>query len=69
MGINVPVASDGSETQAVTVNQNYSRQYSEGGPGRHFASSRSQSDNTADTLNFDASGASTGPTGQQASRG
>ncbi|MDE2226039.1 MAG: peptide-N(4)-(N-acetyl-beta-glucosaminyl)asparagine amidase [Xanthomonadaceae bacterium] len=69
MDINLLVASDGSETQATTVNQNYSRQYSEGGPGGHFASSRSQSDNAADTLNFDANGAFTGPTGQQASQG
>jgi hypothetical protein len=68
MDINVQVADDGSETQATTVGQNYSRQYSEGGPGGHFASNRSQSDNAADTLNFDATGAFTGPTGQQASQ-
>jgi hypothetical protein len=68
MDINVLVASDGSETQATTVDQNYSRQYSEGGPGGHFASSRNQSDNAADTLNFDATGAFTGPAGQQASQ-
>jgi hypothetical protein len=68
MDINVLVASDGGETQATTVNQNYSRHYSEGGPGGHFASNRNQSDNAADTLNFDASGAFTGPAGQQASQ-
>ncbi|MGH8183800.1 MAG: peptide-N4-asparagine amidase, partial [Rhodanobacteraceae bacterium] len=65
MDINVQVASDGSETQATTVAQNYSRQYSEGGPGGYYASSRSQSDSATDTLNFDASGNFTGPTGQQ----
>ncbi|MES2405441.1 MAG: peptide-N4-asparagine amidase [Pseudomonadota bacterium] len=69
MDINVQIADDGSETQATTVSQNYARQYSESGPGGHFASNRSQSDNAADTLNFDASGNFTGPTGQQASQG
>jgi hypothetical protein len=68
MDINVLLADDGSETQATTVAQNYSRQYSEGGPGGHFASNRSQSDHAADTLNFDTTGALTGTTGQQASQ-
>ena len=68
MDINVQVASDGSETQATTVAQKYSRQYSEAGPGGHYASNRNQTDNAADTLNFDASGAFTGATGQQASQ-
>ena len=69
MDINVLVAGDGSETQATTVSQNYSRQYDESGPGGHFASDRTQFDNAADTLNFDSSGAFTGPSGQQASQG
>ena len=69
MDINFQVAGDGSFSQATTVAQDYSRQYSEGGPGGHFASNRSQFDNAADTLNFDASGNFTGPTGQQGSQG
>jgi len=68
MDIKVQVASDGSETQATTVAQNYSRQYSEAGPGGQYASTRNQSDDAADTLNFDASGNFTGPTGQQGSQ-
>ena len=68
MDINVQVADDGSETQATTVSQNYARQYSESGPGGHFSSNRNQSDNSADTLNFDANGNFTGPTGQHASQ-
>lgn len=68
MDINVQLAGDGSETQATTVAQKYSLQYREGGPGGHYAFQRNQSDNAADTLNFDASGAFTGPTGQQASQ-
>ncbi|HJR14316.1 MAG TPA: peptide-N4-asparagine amidase [Rhodanobacteraceae bacterium] len=68
MDIKVQVASNGSETQATTVAQNYSRQYSEAGPGGHYASTRNQSDDAADTLNFDASGNFTGPTGQQGSQ-
>ena len=68
MDIKVQVASDGSETQATTVAQNYSRQYSEGGPGGHYASTRNQSDHAADTLSFDALGNFTGPTGQQATQ-
>ncbi len=69
MDINVQVADDGSETQATTVLQNYTDDYSEGGPGGHYAFNRAQTDSTADTLNFDASGNFTGPTGQQASQG
>ncbi|HKZ09784.1 MAG TPA: peptide-N4-asparagine amidase [Rhodanobacteraceae bacterium] len=65
MDIKVEVASDGSETQATTVAQQYSRQYSEAGPGGHYASTRNQSDDAADTLGFDATGNFTGPTGQQ----
>ena len=65
MDIKVQVAPDGSETQATTVAQHYSRQYSEGGPGGHYASIRNQSDDAADTLSFDATGNFTGPTGQQ----
>ncbi|HEU4857132.1 MAG TPA: peptide-N4-asparagine amidase [Rhodanobacteraceae bacterium] len=68
MDITVQVANDGSETQATTVTQNYARQYSEGGPGGHYTSSRRQSDHASDTLNFDANGTFTGPTGQQASQ-
>lgn len=68
MDINVQVATDGSETQATTVVQNYSLQYSEGGPGGHYAFDRNQSDHAADTLNFDANGNFTGPAGQQASQ-
>jgi hypothetical protein len=68
MDINVLLADDGSETQATTVEQSYSSQYGEGGPGGHFTSNRSQSDNASDTLNFDATGAFAGPTGQQASQ-
>lgn len=65
MDIKVQVAPDGSETQATTVAQHYSRQYSEGSPGGHYASIRNQSDDAADTLDFDATGNFTGPTGQQ----
>ena len=65
MDIKVQVASDGSETQATTVAQNYALQYSEAGPGGHYASTRNQSDAAADTLGFDATGNFTGPTGQQ----
>ena len=60
---------DGSSYQTTTVAQDYSLQDGEAGPGGHYASSRKQTDNAADTLNFDASGAFTGPTGQQASQG
>ncbi|WHZ18334.1 MAG: hypothetical protein OJF55_000483 [Rhodanobacteraceae bacterium] len=69
MDINFQVANDGSQTQATTVAQTFSRQYDEEGPGGHHASNRNQTDNTADTLNFDASGNFTGPTGQQATQG
>lgn len=69
MDINVLVANDDSETQATTVLQNYTDNYSESGPGGHYAFNRAQTDSTADTLNFDASGNFTGPTGQQASQG
>lgn len=69
MDIDVQFPSDGSLSQATTVAQNYSRQYSEVGPGGHYASSRNQSDNAADTLNFDSSGNFTGPAGQRASQG
>ena len=65
MDIKVQVASDGSETQATTVAQDYALQYSEAGPGGHYASTRNQSDAAADTLGFDATGSFTGPTGQQ----
>ncbi len=68
MDIDFEVASDGSQTQATTVAQNYARQYSEAGPGGHYASNRNQTDNAADTLNFDSSGNFTGPSGQQASQ-
>ena len=68
MDINVQLAPDGSETQATTVAQDYSLQYGKAGPGGHYASSRTQTDNTADTLNFDASGNFTGATGQQATQ-
>jgi hypothetical protein len=64
MDIKVQVASDGSETQATTVAQHYSRQYSEAGPDGHYASTRNQSDDAADTLGFGATGNFTGPTGQ-----
>lgn len=69
MDIDVEVAADGSETQATTVAQQYSLQYSDAGPGGHYASSRNQTDNAADTLNFDPSGNFRGPTGQQGSQG
>ncbi|HET9819219.1 MAG TPA: peptide-N4-asparagine amidase, partial [Rhodanobacteraceae bacterium] len=68
MGINVLFSSDGSFSQATTVQQNYSNRYSEGGPGGHFASNRNQTGNTADTLNFDANGNFTGPSGRDASQ-
>jgi hypothetical protein len=68
MDINVQLADDGSETQATTVSQGYSRQYSESGPAGHYKSNRNQSDAAADTLEFDASGALTGTVGQQASQ-
>jgi hypothetical protein len=68
MDINVQVASDGSETQATTVAQNFSLQYSKAGPGGHYSFSRQQTDNTTDTLNFDPEGNFTGPTGQQATQ-
>jgi hypothetical protein len=60
---------DGSSYQTTTVAQDYSLQDGEAGPGGHYASSRKQTDNAADTLNFDATGAFTGPAGQQASQG
>lgn len=69
MDINVQVASDGSETQATTVDQGYTLRYTQGGPGGHYASTRKQTDTAADTLNFDPSGNFTGPTGQQAAQG
>jgi hypothetical protein len=69
MDINVQLADDGSETQATTVLQNYTDNYSEGGPGGHYAFNRAQTDSAADTLNFDPNGNFTGPTGQQASQG
>jgi hypothetical protein len=65
MDIKVQVASDGSETQATTVAQNYWLRYGEAGPGGHYASTRNQSDAAGDTLGFDAAGNFTGPTGQQ----
>lgn len=68
MDINVQLAPDGSETQATTVSQNYSRQYGEAGPGGQYASNREQNDSSADTLNFDPSGNFTGPSGQQSSQ-
>jgi hypothetical protein len=68
MDINVQLAADGSETQATTVSQQYSRQYGEAGPGGQYASNREQNDSSADTLNFDPSGNFTGPTGQQSSQ-
>ncbi|HEX7326880.1 MAG TPA: peptide-N4-asparagine amidase [Rhodanobacteraceae bacterium] len=68
MDVNVNVAASGAETQATSVVQHYARQYAQGGPGGHYASSRNQSDTAADTLNFDASGNFTGPTGQRASQ-
>ena len=69
MDINVQVANDGSETQSTNVLQHYAKDYSEGGPGGHFAFDRAQTDSAADTLNFDPNGNFTGPTGQQASQG
>lgn len=69
MDINVLLADDGSETQATTVTQGYAMQSSATGPGGRYAFNRAQSDHAADTLNFDASGNFTGPTGQQASQG
>lgn len=65
MDINFQVARDGSQSQVATVDQNYSLQYSEAGPGGHYASNRNQSEAAADTLNFDANGNFTGPGGQQ----
>lgn len=69
MDIKVLLANDGSETQATTVTQGYTLQANAAGPGGRYASSRAQSDHSADTLNFDASGNFTGPTGQQATQG
>ena len=69
MDINLRFANDGSFSQATTVAQNYSLQYVQAGPGGHYASSRKQTDNAADTLNFDSSGNFTGPAGQQAAQG
>ena len=69
MDINVLTASDGSQTQATTVTQGYALQSDVAGPGGAYASSRTQSDHGTDTLNFDASGNFTGPTGNQAAQG
>ena len=52
MDINQQVPASGNATQATTVNQGYSLQYSEAGPGGHYASSRKQNDTAADTLIF-----------------
>jgi hypothetical protein len=68
MDINFQVAANGSESQATTVDQRYSLQFSKGGPGGHYAFNRQQTDNTADTLNFDPDGNFTGPAGQQATQ-
>lgn len=68
MDINFQVAANGSQTQATTVAQDYSLRYNKAGPGGHYAFKREQTDNTADTLNFDPDGNFTGPTGQQATQ-
>lgn len=69
MDIAANLAPDGSETQATTVAQGYSRDFFRTGPRGAYAASRRQFDNAADTLNFDANGNFTGPTGQSATQG
>jgi hypothetical protein len=65
MDINYVVAGDGSATQATTVKQGYTLVSSRSGPDGAFSSTRSQQASPTDTLNFDASGNFTGPSGQQ----
>ena len=59
---------DGTSYQATTVDQRFTLQSNEAGAGGRYASNRYQTDNAADTLNFDASGNFTGPVGQQSSQ-
>jgi len=59
---------DGTSYQATTVDQRFTLQSNEAGASGRYASNRYQTDNAADTLNFDASGNFTGPVGQQSSQ-
>ncbi len=63
MDIDVEVAANGSETQATSVAQHYSRTLDRSGPGGHYADNRQQGDTAADTLDFDANGNFTGNSG------
>jgi hypothetical protein len=65
MDIDYVVAEDGSATQATTANQGFNLATSHNGPDGTFTSTRSQRAAPADTLNFDAGGNFTGPTGQK----
>ncbi|MBS0455937.1 MAG: peptide-N(4)-(N-acetyl-beta-glucosaminyl)asparagine amidase [Proteobacteria bacterium] len=67
MDINYVVAGDGSATQTTTANQGYTRVQIRNGPDGYFSSTRSQSANPTDTLNFDSNGNFTGPSGQGSS--
>ena len=59
---------DGTSYQATTVDQRFTLQSNEAGADGRYASSRYQTDNATDTLNFDSSGNFTGPVGQQSSQ-
>ena len=59
---------DGSAYQATTVDQRFTLTSTRAGHDGRYASNRYQTDNAADTLNFDAGGNLTGTTGQQSSQ-
>jgi len=59
---------DGTSYQATTVDQRFTLQSNGAGADGRYASSRYQTDNATDTLNFDSSGNFTGPVGQQSSQ-
>ena len=59
---------DGTSYQATTVDQRFTLQSNGAGADGRYASSRYQTDNATDTLNFDSSGNFTGSVGQQSSQ-
>ncbi len=65
MDINYVIAGDGSARQTTSVNQGFTLVTNRNGPDGSFSSTRSQQASPSDTLNFNASGAFTGPSGQQ----
>lgn len=65
MDINYVAAEDGSATQVTTANQGFTLATSHNGPDGTSTTTRSQKAAPADTLNWDADGNFTGPSGQK----